>query len=151
MMKIREIMTPDPVCCIPEDSAQKVAAMLRDQDIGSMPVVLDQSSRKLVGVITDRDLCCKLVAEGLDPATTKIDRVFSLQPVSCRDGENVTACEQLMQEHQIRRIPVVDGEGRCIGIVSQADLALHEKPEKVSKTVAEISKPAPGSPSHMAA
>jgi CBS domain-containing protein len=150
-MKVREIMTPDPVCCIPEDNAQKVAAMLRDQDIGSMPVVLDQSSRKLVGVITDRDLCCKLVAEGLDPATTKIDRIFSLQPVSCRDGENVAGCEQLMQEHQIRRIPVVDGEGRCIGIVSQADLALHEKPEKVSKTVAEISKPAPGAPSYMAA
>lgn len=150
-MKVREIMTPDPVCCIPEDNAQKVAAMLRDQDIGSMPVVLDQSSRKLVGVITDRDLCCKLVAEGLTPATTKIDRIFSLQPVSCRDGENVAACEQLMQEHQIRRIPVVDGEGRCIGIVSQADLALHEKPEKVSKTVAEISKPAPGAPSSIAA
>lgn len=146
-MKIREIMTRDPVCCIPEDNAQKVAAMLRDRNIGSMPVVLDQSSRKLVGVITDRDLCCKVVAQGLDPATTKIDRVFSLQPVSCRDGENVTACEQLMQEHQIRRIPVVDGEGRCIGIVSQADLALHEKPEKVSRTVAEISKPAPQAPS----
>jgi CBS domain-containing protein len=150
-MKIREIMTPDPVCCIPEDNAQKVATMLRDQDIGSMPVVLDQSSRKLVGVITDRDLCCKVVAGGFDPATTKIDRIFTLDPVSCRDGENVTLCEQLMQEHQVRRIPVVDGQGRCIGMVSQADLALHEKPDKVSRTVAEISKPAPGAPSYMAA
>jgi len=142
-MKVREIMTPDPVCCIPEDKAQKVAGMLRDQDIGSMPVVMDQSSRKLVGVITDRDLCCSVVAQGLDPAQTKIDRIFSLNPVTCREGENVTACEELMQRHQIRRVPVVDAEGRCIGILSQADLALHEKPEKVSRTVAEISKPAP--------
>lgn len=144
-------MTPDPVCCIPEDSAQKVAAMLRDQNIGSMPVVMDQASRKLVGIITDRDLCCNVVAKGLDPATTKIDRIFSLQPVTCRDGENVAVCEQRMREHQVRRIPVVDGEGCCIGIVSQADIALHERPEKVSKVVSEISKPVPETPSSLAA
>lgn len=140
-MKVREIMTPDPVCCVPEDSAQKVATMLRDQNIGSMPVVLDQTSRKLVGVITDRDLCCKIVAGGLDPGKTRIDRLFSLSPVTCRDGENIAGCERLMQEHQIRRIPVVDAEDRCIGIVSQADLALKEKPERLSKIVADISKP----------
>ncbi len=145
-MKIRELMTPDPVCCTPEDSAQKVAKILRDQDIGSVPVVMDQSSRKLVGMITDRDLCCSIVAEGLDPASTKIDRLFSLNPVTCREGENINNCEQLMQEHQIRRIPIVDGEERCIGIVTQADLALKENAEKVSKTVAEISKPVPETP-----
>lgn len=150
-MKVREIMTPDPVCCTPEDSAQKVATMLRDQDIGCMPVVLDQSSRKLVGVVTDRDLCCKVIANGDDPKTTKIDRVFSLQPVTCRDGQNIAGCEQLMQQHQVRRIPVVDGEGRCVGIVSQADLALKEKPEQVSKTVAEISKTSPEAPIPLAA
>lgn len=150
-MKVREIMTPEPVCCIPEDSAQKVAAMLRDQNIGSMPVVMDQASRKLVGVITDRDLCCNVVAKGLNPVTTRIDRIFSLGPITCRDGENVALCEQQMQEHQVRRIPVVDGEGRCIGIVSQADLALREKPEKISKVVTEISKPVPERPSSLAA
>ncbi len=150
-MKVRDIMTPEPVCCTPEDNAQKVATMLRDQDIGSMPVVLDQSSRKLAGVITDRDLCCNVVAQGLDSAQTKVDRIFSLHPVTCRDGENIAVCEQLMEEHQIRRIPVVDGEGSCIGIVSQADLALHEKPERVSKLMAQVSKPAPEAPSSLAA
>jgi CBS domain-containing protein len=145
-MKIREIMTPGPVCCTPEDTAQKVAKILRDQNIGSVPVVLDQQSRTLLGMITDRDLCCSTVADGLDPKTTKIEKLISLSPVSCRDGENIDACERLMQEYQIRRIPVVDGEGRCIGIVAQADLALREKPEKVSKTVAEISKPAQQTP-----
>lgn len=74
-----------------------------------------------------------------------------MEPVSCRDGENIASCEQLMQQHQLRRIPVVDGEGRCIGIVSQADLALKEKPETVSTTVTEISKPNPEAPSLRAA
>ena len=149
-MKVREIMTSDPVCCTPEDSAQKVAKILCDQNIGSVPVVLDRQSRKLLGIITDRDLCCHVVAAGLDPKVTKIDKFISLNPVSCRDGENLDNCERLMQEHQVRRIPVVDAEMRCIGILAQADLALREKPEKVSKTVAEISRPAPGAP-HLAA
>ena len=145
-MKVRDVMTPDPVCCIPEDTAQKVARILRDQNVGSVPVVLDQQSHKLVGIITDRDLCCGLIAEGLDPKTTRIEQFVSLNPVTCRDGENINECEMLMQQHQIRRIPVVDGREKCIGIVAQSDLALHEKPEKVSQTLAEISKPVSSAP-----
>ena len=143
-MKVREMMTGEPVCCTPEDTAQKVARILRDQNIGALPVVLDQQSRTLLGMITDRDLCCNVVADGLDPRTTKIEKMISLSPVTCREGENIDECERLMQSHQLRRIPVVDSEERCIGIVSQADLALREKPEKVSRTLAEISRP-PGS------
>jgi len=144
-MKIREVMTPDPVCCTPEDTAQKVAKVMCDQNIGSVPVVLDRQSRTLMGIITDRDLCCRIVAEGLDPKSTRIERFITLNPVTCRDGENLDNCERLMQEHQVRRIPVVDADGHCIGMVAQADLALKEKPEKVSKTVAEISKSSPPS------
>jgi len=140
-MKAREVMSPDPICCLATDTAQKVAALLRDHDIGSMPVVVDQQSRKLYGVITDRDVCCSVVADGLDPKRTPIENFISFNPVTCRDGENLEKCERAMQEHQIRRIPIVDGEGRCVGIVSQADLALKDKPERVSKTLAEISKP----------
>ena len=111
-----------------------------EHNIGSVPVVIDQQSRELVGVITDRDLCCSIIAAGLDPKTTTVQKFASLDPVTCRDGENLDKCERAMQEHQIRRIPIVDGDNRVIGIVSQADLALKDKPEKVSKTVAEISK-----------
>ena len=92
-------------------------------------------------MITDRDLCCSVLARGLDPKTTRIQEFVSNSPVSCRDGENIDRCESLMQEHQIRRIPFVDGENRVIGIVAQADLALKEKADKVHRTVAEISKP----------
>jgi CBS domain-containing protein len=140
-MKIRDVMTADPVCCVPQDTAQKVAKALRDHNVGSMPVVADAESKKLVGMITDRDLCCGVVADGKDPKSTPIENYVSKDPVSFRDGDNLNECERVMQERQVRRIPVVDGDSRCIGIVSQADLALKEKPEKVSKTVAEISKP----------
>jgi len=76
----------------------------------------------------------------LDPKTAKIEKLISSAPFPCRDGENIETCERLMQEHQVRRDPIVDAEDRIIGIVSQADLALRDKPERVSKTVAEISK-----------
>jgi CBS domain-containing protein len=141
-MKIREVMSPNPVSCLPTDSAQRVARIMCDHNIGSVPVVMDQDSRKLVGVLTDRDLCCSVVAHGLDPKTTTIEKFMTLNPVICREEEDVENCERLMQEHQIRRIPIVDAEGGVIGIVAQADVALKDKSERVSKTVAEISKPA---------
>jgi len=139
-MKIREAMSPNPVCCLPTDSAQRVARTMCDHNVGSLPVVLDQDSRKLVGVITDRDLCCSVIADGLDAKSVTIEKFMTLNPVTCREGENVENCERLMQEHQIRRMPIVDAEDHVIGIVAQADLALKDKPERVSKTVAEISK-----------
>jgi CBS domain-containing protein len=141
-MKIRDMMTPNPVCCVPTDSAHTVARIMCDESVGSIPVIIDQDSRKLVGVITDRDLCCSVVANGLDSKATPIEKFMTLNPVACREGENVENCESLMQEHQIRRIPIVDSNDRVIGIVAQADLALKDKPERVSKTVAEISKSA---------
>jgi len=145
-MKVREAMTPNPVSCVPNDTAQRAAKLMREHDIGSLPVVADRDSCNLLGMITDRDLCVSVIADGLDPKTTTIESYISTNPVTCRDGENLDQAERAMQEHQIMRIPVVDGEGRCIGIVSQADLALKDKPEKVSKTVAEISKPESKSP-----
>ena len=141
-MKIREIMSREPACCVLNDSAQAVAKMLCDRNIGSLPVVADRQSKRLVGIITDRDLCCSVVARGIDAKATPIEKLITVTPVSCRDGENVEACERLMQQHQVRRIPIVDAENCVIGIVSQADLALKDKPERVSKTVTAISKPA---------
>jgi len=106
-----------------------------------MPVVTDHASRKLIGIITDRDLCCSVVANGADARSTLIEAFISRNPVACREGEHLDRCERLMQERQVRRIPIVDGDGQVIGIVSQADLALKDKPENVAKTVTEVSKP----------
>ena len=134
-------MTPDPTCCLTTDSAQQVAGILRKLNVGSIPVVTDHESRKLIGIITDRDLCCSVVANGLDPRSTPIEKSVSMNLAACREDRNLDDCERLMQERQVRRIPIVDGDGRIIGIVSLADLALKDKPEGVAKTVAEVSKP----------
>ena len=142
-MKVKDVMSINPACCTPNDSAQQVAKLMCDMSVGSIPVVSDRNSHLLIGMITDRDLCCSIVAQGLDSKTTRIQPLITPNPVTCRDGENLEKCERLMQEHQVRRIPIVDGENRVIGIVSQADLARKDQPEKVWKTVAEISKSAP--------
>jgi CBS domain-containing protein len=139
-MKVREVMSKDPVCCLPTDSAQSVARIMSNRNVGAVPVVADRERRRLVGMITDRDFCCTVVADGLDPKTTTIEKFVSTNPISCRDGENIESCERLMQHYQVRRIPVVDGNQCVIGIVSQADLALHDRPERVSRTLAAISR-----------
>jgi CBS domain-containing protein len=138
-MKVKEVMSLNPECCSANDTAQKVAKMMCDLNVGSIPIV-DQDSRALVGMVTDRDLCCRVLARGLDAKSTRIQEFVTYNPAVCRDGENVEQCERLMQEHQVRRIPVVDKDNHVIGIVAQADLALKDKAERVHKTVAKISK-----------
>jgi CBS domain-containing protein len=142
-MKVREAMSGDPVCVLATDKAQKVAKQLCEHNIGSAPVVADHDSKKLIGMITDRDLSCSIVAGGLDPKSSTIERAMTSDVVSCREGENLENCARLMREHQVRRIPVVDGKGAVIGILSLADIAQKERPEKVVATVKEISKPSP--------
>src|ERR1700692_2255624 len=109
-MKVGEIMTKDPVCCVLTDTAQHVARMMRDEDIGAVPVVQDQHSRKLIGMITDRDLCCSVIADGRDPKITTVVNLISAGPFSCRDSDDLEQCERAMQQHRVRRIPVVDSE-----------------------------------------
>jgi CBS domain-containing protein len=140
-MRVQEVMTRQPVCCVCGDTAQLVAQILRDEDIGSLPVVSDHNSAHLEGMITDRDLVCRIIAEGLNPETTRIEGFVTRNPVTCRAEQSLESCEKLMQTHQIRRIPVVDKDGCCVGILSQADVARAEPSEKVHKTVAEISRP----------
>jgi CBS domain-containing protein len=140
-MKVRELMTQHPVCCYADDSAQSVARVLQDADIGFIPVIAHDDSGRLEGVITDRDLCSSIVAGGLDPQTTAIGGFITRDVVTCRAEQSLDSCEKLMQTHQIRRLPVIDERGSCVGIISQADLVRSESPEKVHRTIAAISKP----------
>lgn len=141
-MKVRQIMSHNPICCCLQDTVQTVACMLRDQNIGSVPVIADHESNRLVGIITDRDLCCSILAEGHNPSTTLIESFITRDPVTCGVDQSADSCARLMQVHQIRRIVVTDAGGRCIGIVSQADVARSIAPDGVHKMVAEISRPA---------
>jgi CBS domain-containing protein len=140
-MKVKEVMTQHPLCCSASDLAQKVAQIFRDEDIGAMPVVADGESKKLLGIVTDRDVCCHIVAEGLDPKSTTIEAFITRDPVTCRPEQSLDSCERLMQTHRIRRILVIDENACCVGILSQADLARSDDAQKVHRTVAEISKP----------
>ncbi|SRR5579884_168560 len=142
MTKCKDVMTKELTCCEPEDSAAKAAQAMKAQDIGSVPIVDSLQSKKLVGVVTDRDLAIKIVAEGRDPKSTKLKDVMTREVVTCGPDDDVEKALDAMARHQIRRIPVVDSDKRVIGIIAQADIAtrLHED-EKTGVVVEEISRP----------
>jgi len=138
MATLRDIMTKDPVTVRADDSAQKAAGLMKDNHVGPIPV-LDQE-RKLIGMVTDRDLAIKIVAEG-KPADTKVSDVMSRDLFTCGPDDNVKEAIRTMETHQVRRVPVVDDQGHLLGIVAQADLATKtQKPERVAKTVESISQ-----------
>lgn len=140
--KCAEVMTKDPVCCVPADTAVKAARLMRESDVGPIPVVEDGQTKKLVGIVTDRDLALKVVAEGRDPNAVKVEEVMTREPVTCRAEDDLQKAVGLMAERQLRRIPVVDEGGRVVGIIAQADVATRtEAPEKTAGVVEEISKP----------
>jgi len=127
--KVRDVMTKHPVCCVPSDTVHHVASVMRDKDVGCLPVVEEHSSRRLVGVITDRDVCCRAIADGHDPKKTAIEPYITRNLITCLADDDLKHCEKLLQMHVIHRVPVVDDEGRCIGIVALPDIP--DKPEIV--------------------
>lgn len=128
MTKCSEVMTREPVCCEPSDPITRVAEMMKREDVGSVPVVDGRNERHLVGIVTDRDLVVKVLADGraIDRATVK-DAMTS-DPVCCREDDDINHAVELMEERQVRRMPVVSADGRLSGIIAQADIAtrLHE-------------------------
>jgi CBS domain-containing protein len=134
-------MTKKVVCCTPSDTAEKAAQLMRDHNVGAIPVVSDLTSRHLEGILTDRDLCCRIVVESRLADTMTIGELMTRKPVTCKPEDTLDRCLTAMQDHHIRRIPVVDEKASCIGIVTEADIALRAPAAKVGKTVAEISRP----------
>lgn len=118
----KDLMTENPVFCTPEDPVSHAARLMEDNDCGSLPVVEDASSLRLVGMITDRDIALRVVARRL-PHDTKVKEVMTRNTISSKPDDDLENVERLMESHQLRRIPVVNDQGLCIGIVAQADLA----------------------------
>ena len=140
-MKVSDIMTRNPECVTPSDSVQQAARIMRDSDIGIVPVVDDSSSLRLRGVITDRDIAIRCVAEGKD-GSCRITELMSGDLVTVRESDDVGRVMDRMKSEQVRRIPVVDDNNRLIGIVAQADIALDGPSEKdVGELVERISEP----------
>jgi len=141
-MLVKDVMSKNLYCCVPSDTAQAAAKTMRAQSVGALPVVSDSINRRLEGIVTDRDLCCSIVAGARLAETTKIADVMTRDPITCAADNTLNDCEELMEKYQVRRLPVIDKQGRCIGVVAQADIALHGPAGMVGKMVAEISKPA---------
>jgi CBS domain-containing protein len=142
-MKARELMTADPTCCTPEDTIQQVAQLMRDHNCGCIPVVEDARSKRLVGVVTDRDIAIRCTAEGKGPQT-RVKDALSPNAKSCGPDDDVDAVERIMTGEQVRRVPVVDQRGCCVGMIAQADLALNHRAASesdVGKLVERISEP----------
>jgi CBS domain-containing protein len=138
-MQVHEIMTANPSCCSPDASLQEAAKLMDECDCGEIPVVDEQ--RRPIGVITDRDICCRAVAKGMDPAQTRVREVMSEPVVTVTPEDSVEECCQRMEENQIRRVPVVDDSGACCGIVAQADVARHVDEHETAEVVRDVSRP----------
>lgn len=142
MTKCSEVMTKNPVVCMPNDLVAKVAQVMKREDVGPVPIVENGQTRRLVGMVTDRDLAVKMVAEGRDIKTTKAEEVMTRKLVTCRAGDDLQKALDAMSENQLRRIPVVDDEDRVVGIIAQADVATRvNQPEKTAAMVKKISRP----------
>ena len=141
MKKCSEVMTENPVYALPDDTVEKVAQLMKKEDIGPVPVVDNEQNKRLVGIVTDRDLALKVVAEGRDPQTTKVEEVMTRKLITCRPEDDVESAMKAMAQYQLRRIPVVDNDDRLVGIISQADVATRvDEPEKTAEVVKEISE-----------
>ena len=141
MKKCNEVMTKNPVCCLPDDIAAKVAQLMKSENIGSVPVIENEQTKKLVGIVTDRDFALRIVAEGLDAKSTKVEAVMTRKVVTCHVDDDLQKALDAMSEHQLRRIPVVDKEHKIVGIIAQADVATRvDQPEKTAEMVKEISQ-----------
>jgi len=141
-MNAQDIMSKDPVCVTPDTSLANAARLMKDENIGVVPVVDSDSSRRLIGIITDRDIAIRAVAEGRDGTTTSVGHIMTADVRTSAPTDSVKDVMELMGREQVRRVPVVDDRGSLIGIISQADIVLEAKDDKrAEKTVEQISKP----------
>jgi CBS domain-containing protein len=142
MRNCRSVMTELPTVSLPSDTIDHVAQLMRNEDVGSIPIVDNPESRRLVGIVTDRDIAMRVVADGRDPKSVTADEIMSRDLQTCQPETNLEDALNAMERHQIRRIPVVEGDRRLVGIIAQADIARRVgQAEKTAELVEEVSKP----------
>lgn len=140
-MTCKELMTAYPVCCSPSETASRLAKVMKTENVGSVPICDDRQNKQLLGIVTDRDLAIKVIAEGRDGNRVTADEIMTRQPATCQPGDDVNKVFSLMEKNQVRRVPVVDDDGHLIGIIAQADVATRSaQPEKTAEVVEQISR-----------
>jgi CBS domain-containing protein len=143
-MKVRELMTKQPMTVEPDTTLGEVATLMKQEDCGSIPVV---EGNRLVGIVTDRDIVIRAVAAGKDPKTLPVSQVMSSDPVTIGPDAAVDEARKVMADRQIRRLPVVE-KGALVGIIVTAQIARREDNKQMGETIKEISEPASGRGSH---
>jgi len=133
-------MTPDPAFCTPETSLEDVAKLMVQHECGEIPVVESHNSLQPIGVVTDRDIVCRFVARGKNPLAYVAEHCMSQPVITIGIDAPLSEAVDIMEKHQIRRVPVVDAQGFCVGIVAQADVAWSEDERQVGKLVREVSR-----------
>jgi CBS domain-containing protein len=142
--KCRDLMTKDPFCCVPEDTAAQAARLMKRHNVGALPVVEDRVGRKLIGVVTDRDLALRVVARALEPSEIAVKLCMSTPVIRCSPDDACGTAPDLMERHRIRRVFVTDRLGRLVGVIAEGDIALRLcDPEKTGEVVACVSQPDP--------
>ena len=134
---IRNAMTSNPCSIDAGKSVAYAAKMMRDEDVGIAPIV---EGDRLVGVLTDRDVAVRVVAEGLDPERVKVFEVASRDVVTLDPGQDLDEALRLMARHQVRRLPVVEEDGRVVGVLAQADVAREADERRTGEVVEQISR-----------
>jgi CBS domain-containing protein len=133
-MKTIDIMTPNPQCVSPEDTLTEAAEQMKRLNVGMLPVCRDDH---LIGVLTDRDIAIRGVANGLDPKQTKVRSIMSRLIISCFADQDQEAAATIMESHRVRRLPVLDRDDQLIGIISLSDLAARTGDEDLASRVLE--------------
>jgi CBS domain-containing protein len=140
-MKTKEVMCADPQCCTPQSTIQEAARMMVTCDCGAIPVIEDNDGRRPIGILTDRDIACRVVAKGLDPKRTTVDKCMSTKLATVAADTSIEDCCQIMEKRQVRRLLAVNEDGRIVGIVAQADIALNLPEHETAGVVKEVSQP----------
>ena len=135
-------MTSDPACCTPDTNLQDVACMMIECDCGAIPVVDNLDSGRVIGMITDRDITCRTVAQGKNPLDLTAGDCMTSDVACVIPGATLQDLERLMESRQVRRVPVIDDSGCCCGIVAQADIARNAPEHDTAEVVREISQAA---------
>lgn len=140
METVESIMTKDPACCTPEMGLQEVAALMIKYDCGEIPVVDSLKDKRIAGVITDRDICCRTVGLGLNPLKMNTADIMTFPAVTVTTDMSLDKCCEIMEANKIRRVPVVDEYNKVCGIVALADI-VRSKEDLTTNVVREVSKP----------
>lgn len=138
-MNIKEIMTPEPACCLPETKLEDVARLMVQKNCGAIPVVEDLQTLKPVGILTDRDITCRTLANGKSPLGLTAADVMTIHPLTLPPNATVEKCCEVMEKYAVRRMLVADETGKCIGIVAQADIARSAPEHETAELLKEIS------------